>query len=524
MRRLGFLLALLLLGLLLPGPAAATTITLSGTSISVAGTGVSVQGTVATVTASGTYVVSGTLSDGQLVVAASSVVLSLSGASIKCSTGSPVLVNQSSGSTTVSLASGSINTLSDGFEYANPDDDPNAALFSKNSLTISGPGKLIVYGNYQDGITSKDGLVVNGGAVINVIAVDDAVRGKDYLLVQGNETVIEALAGTGVGLKSDNSASGQVTVQDGTIIIDAGSHAIEASTGVIVQGGILTLSAQGSGIYGTSSVTVDGGVFEIESNDHGIHSPGTVSINDGSFEIITGDDGLHGTGMVEITGGYVNIISCIEGIEGQIVDISGGTVRIKSSDDGINCASDSAENNYFYLAGNGYIYIDSTGDGVDSNGNMEMSGGTLIIHGPTTSECGALDYDIDFAMNSGTMIGSASCGIAETASEASSQNAILVALSSVQSAHTLFHLQSSSGTNIVTFSPTKEWQTMAFSSSGLVKGTSYAVYYGGTCTGSPTDGLYPSSCVYSSGTKFTTFTLSSTITVLGTNCVPQFAY
>src|SRR5690606_28538645 len=104
-------------------------------------------------------------------------------------------------------------------------DEPNAALYSTADLTITGTGALEVHGNANDGITSKDGLVIESGT-ITVDAVDDAVRGKDYVVVSGG--TLDLTAG-GDGIKSDNdedAALGYVYVADGDVTVTAGDDGI----------------------------------------------------------------------------------------------------------------------------------------------------------------------------------------------------------------------------------------------------------------------------------------------------------
>ncbi|NMC77717.1 MAG: carbohydrate-binding domain-containing protein, partial [Chloroflexi bacterium] len=169
-------------------------ILLNGDSISAEGQGVTVDGSTATITAAGTYSLTGSLSDGKIVVNSTdtgTVRLILNGASIYNSTSSPIYV-QNAEKTIIVLADQTENSVSDGTSYvfeSADEDEPHAAIFSKSDLTIYGNGTLTVNGNYNDGIASKDGLILSGGTVL-VNAVDDGIRGKDYLVVKdGNITV-----------------------------------------------------------------------------------------------------------------------------------------------------------------------------------------------------------------------------------------------------------------------------------------------------------------------------------------------
>lgn len=146
---------------------------------------VTVDGGTVTISAAGTYRLSGSLSDGQVVVAAGEedvVRIILDGAEISSSTGSPFVVQSANGAI-VFLADGSTNALRDAATYADTAEDaPNAALYSMADLTIAGTGSLSVKGNFNDGISSKDGLVLAAGNV-TVDATDDGIVGKDYAVL-----------------------------------------------------------------------------------------------------------------------------------------------------------------------------------------------------------------------------------------------------------------------------------------------------------------------------------------------------
>ena len=187
--------------------AAATKIALSGAGATIEGEGAFAEGSTVTISAAGTYVVSGELADGALVVNATDqdkVQVVLAGASIRNADGAALEVRQAD-KVFVTLAEGSQNTLADGAEYAltEGEDEPNAALFSKGDLTINGTGALTVEGNYRHGVNSKDDLVVTGGA-ITVTAVEDGLRGKDCVKIADGSFTVTA---GGDGVKSRDRKS-----------------------------------------------------------------------------------------------------------------------------------------------------------------------------------------------------------------------------------------------------------------------------------------------------------------------------
>ncbi len=521
----------------------------------VATSGVTVDGTSVIVTSGGTYELSGELADGELIVEAgdAEVQLILDGVDITNSTGAAIAV-MSAGQVTVILADGSANSLTDGSTYvlADGEDEPNAALYSKADLSIGGEGTLAVTGNYNDGITSKDGLVIDGGTVV-VIAVDDGIRGKDYVVVE--DGALEISAG-GDGIKADNEEDadkGFISISGGALDIDAGGDGVQAATDVIITGGEFDITTGGGSaaslgadasakaVKGAVSVVIEGGSFAIDSADDAIHSNESVVINNGSFEIRTGDDAVHADNTVEVNGGSITVTESYEGIEGTIVTINGGDIDIVASDDGLNVAGgvdgsgtlnaagapsedgfrtrpgggpggggtvgeagggtppvETPGEYYLYING-GVISIDAYGDGIDSNGYVVMTGGTVIIDGSTSSRDSALDHNGTFEMNGGTLIGTNIDGMMSEGINAGTQAAIYFTTSSAISGGEVVHIAGADGAAIATFETTNDFSVVVFSSPDLVAGETYEVSIGGTAGGADTYGLYAADA-YSAGT------------------------
>ncbi len=501
-------------------------IVLNENSIIGEGEGITIDGSKLTITSSGTYSLSGGLSNGQIIVNTEDeeiVRLILNGVDITCSNNAPIYV-LSAKKTMLVLAGNTENFLTDGTSYIleyPEENEPNAAIFSKSDLTIYGDGTLTVQGNYNDGIASKDGLIVTTGN-INVRSVDEGIRGKDYLIVKNGNITVES---DGDGFKSNNvddASLGYITIENGVINITAGGDAIDAEKDVEINSGNITLTSGGKGINSEISTAIEGGVLTINSGDDAIYSSGNVIINNGSIVISSDDDGIHADRDLLINGGDINITKSFEGIESADGDISinGGEIHIVSSDDGLNLAaggdtepgSSLAANYYLYING-GYIVIDANGDGIDANASVVMTNGDLIINGSTVSNNSALDYDGSFEMNGGFVVAVGSSKMAEAPGASSSQNSILVNFSSIQNAGYLVHIKNQTGEELLTFSPVKTYQSVAFSSSKLIMGSSYDVYLGGSSSGTATDGLYLDG-TYSPGTKYTSFTISGTVTIV----------
>ena len=516
-------------------------IVLNGSSITVDAADVTANGSIVTITSSGTYSISGSLDDGQIIVSTDdeeTVRLILNGVYISSSTNSPIYVVEAK-KTVIVLADNTENYVTDGtlYVYDNSDDnEPNAAIFSKDNLTIHGRGSLTVNGNFNDGIACKKGLLITSGK-IKVNAVDDGIRGKDYLVVKDGNITVHAV---GDGLKSnedEDAALGFVDIETGVINITSGDEAITAATDVLIADGVLTLSSGGGssnnnsgvsskGIRASTCIVVDGGAITVDAADDGFYSNGTLTINGGSLSIYAGDDGIHADSSIVVNGGNINIIKSYEGIESNsVISINDGNIHITSSDDGINvaggndgsgmrgqsCDFSSSDNYHLYING-GYTVIDATGDGIDSNGSIVMTGGKAIVNGPTSNNNGALDYST-CKVTGGLLLAAGSAGMAQDPGTSSTQYSILLDFGSMQQAGTLVNIQTSRGTEILSFAPSKAFQSIAFSSPNLLKGSRYDVYYGGSSTGTVIDGLYQDG-VYTPGSKYTSFTVSSAVTAV----------
>lgn len=515
------------------------TITLNGTSATTNSTNVAISGTTVTVKAQGTYRVSGTLANGQLLVTSKDtgvVRLVLDGITISNSGDAPLFVTKAAKAVII-LADNTVNTLTDGTTYPSGAEE-NAALFSKANLSIGGTGALVVNARFNDGITSKDGLVISSGK-ITVTAVDDAIRGKDYLIVRnGNFT----LTAGGDGLKSDEEGDatlGYVLVNAGTFGVTSTGDGIQGQTAALVTGGTFTFkngggntvtiadSLSAKGVKGDSLIVIDGGTFTIDAADDGLHTNRSMVVNGGTLTIATGDDGddgVHADLDLTINGGNINVTKSYEGVENTLADmvINGGTIRVVSSDDGVNLsgagdtqpgAPGSGSSKYTLRINGGRITVLASGDGIDANGSIAMTGGCAIVHGPTANNNAPVDYDGTFQMTGGFLVATGSSGMAQAPGTSSTQPAILATFSATRSAGTVLHIQSSTGESILDFAPSKAFQSLAFSSPKLATGKSYTITFGGTESGTATDGIYESGTYTPSGAS-SSFTLQSIVSRL----------
>lgn len=294
-------------------------------------------------------------------------------------------------------------------------------------------------------------------------------------------------------------------------------------------------STSTKGIKSSSDITISGGTFNIDSADDAIHSNDTITIDGGDITIASGDDGIHSDTTLTINDGKVNIIKSYEGIESAVINIAGGQIHVIASDDGINVAGGndgsavngrpgqnnfSASGDYNLNIKGGYLVVDATGDGLDANGSIYMTGGTVIVNGPTDNGNGALDYDVIFEISGGFLVSAGSSAMAQGTSDSSTQYSIIMNYPQVQSAGTLVHLEDSEGNIIATFAPSKDYQSVVITSPDLKSDGTYTLYSGGTSTGTETDGLY-SDEEYQEGTEVVSFTISSSVTGLNESGVTE---
>ena len=308
-------------------------IKLEGDTISYEGDGAGVDGNVLTITSAGVFSISGTLNDGQIIVDSQydgTVTLILNGANITSSNSAPIFVRNAE-KVIISLANGTQNVVTDGATYVFDSvdlDEPNAAIFSKDDLTVNGSGSLTVNANFNNGIASKDNLKITGG-VITVNAVNDGIKGKNYIAVNNGTITVNAGAD---GLQSNNdedAEKGFVLIKGSTLNITSVMDGIQAETSLAINGGTVSISTGGGssqsydsdvsakGFKANVDITIAGGVVNIDSFDDAISSNVSVTINGGDTLISSGDDGIHANSAITFTGGSVNITKSYEGLKAR---------------------------------------------------------------------------------------------------------------------------------------------------------------------------------------------------------------
>lgn len=379
-------------------------------------------------------------------------------------------------STTISEADGTEITLSEG----------------ENLITKA--GTYIVTGTISNGyihvkasdkdevkIILKDASITNeNGPAIYVES-----NGNTYIYLSGNNT-INAKATTDLNGAIYSKADLLIDNYDenSSLKITSNIDGIVSKDDLEIDGGNITISAGDDGIVGKDSLKITDGTFNITSTSIGMKSSnedeadkGNVEITGGTFNISSGGKGIKAIRNMLISGGKITISKSYEGLEANAVTISGGTISITASDDGIN-ATNSDGSNKVNVSGDakltisgGNVYVNSTGDGLDSNGSIYISGGTIFVDGPTSDRDGPVDCDGAIEISGGTLIAVGSSGMAQNATK-SSQVSVLINLTSSQSGTLTF--------GDITYTPSKQYKSVLISSSSLSTGKSYDLKIGGT--------------------------------------------
>lgn len=232
-----------------------------------------------------------------------------------------------------------------------------------------------------------------------------------------------------------------------------------------------------------SKLLIQDGTFNIDSEEDALHSDGYLAIAETTLTASSGDDGIHADEKIDIYAGTITIANSYEGLEGKEIVINGGEVDITASDDGINVSGDAAETDsetsYTITINNGKVKVNADGDGIDVNGSGYVSGGTVIVEGPTNSGNGGLDYDGKFEVTGGMLIVTGCQGMAMTPSEGTTINTVATAVNT-QAAGTEVTLTDSEGNVLLTVTPEKEFSHIVISSSEIKTGGSYKIMAGTT--------------------------------------------
>lgn len=468
-------------------------ITLSDAGIEIVGDGCEADGSCLKIKEAGVYEISGSLSNGSIYVNAdreSEVHLIFNGVTVHNETSAAVYCKKAA-KVTVTLAEGSVNTLSDGAAYvfAEGEDEPDATLYAKHDLVINGAGKLAVTSAYKDAVKGKDALYILGGE-LTVKSAEDGIVGRDLLYVAEGIVTVDAAADA---LKASNDVDeglGNISIDGGSFTLTAGTDGVQAENDLTITGGTFlvktgggsinasvkndsfgfggekgwgkwgdwgasgesdtedTDTASAKGLKAGSLVSVTGGRFTLDTSDDSIHCNANVIISGGEITISSGDDGVHADETLEIScDSKIRITKSYEGLEALKIVISGGEIDITAGDDGLNAAGGAdgsgfgrpgmgmfGEGEGEVIVNGGTIRVDAGGDGFDSNGDLTINAGVITVFGSTGGGEGALDYGGTFCLNGGTVFAAGGSVMGLAPSNTSGQYSLVAGLASQEQA------------------------------------------------------------------------------------------
>lgn len=483
----------------------AVTITLNGDSATAsAQDGVSIDGSTITIGAEGIYILTGNLTNGQIIIDApktDKVQLVLKNATINCDTSAAIYVRQAD-KVFITLEAGSKNALSNTSDFVAIDENSiDAVLFSKEDLTLNGTGALTITAAYGHGVVSKDELVITGGDY-TVTAAGHGFSGKDSIQILDGSFAITSGKDGFQSENNDDSTLGLLYIAAGDYTIQAGGDALSAAAQLQIDGGSFHLTA-GTGSTGTltadmsakgiksgGDLLIKDGSFVIDSTDDSIHTNGNLTLAGGDYTIASGDDGIHADSAANILAGTIRITKSYEGIEGATLLISGGDISLISRDDGLNAAggndgssvaerpgrgSFSSSGGAITISG-GRIVIDASGDGIDSNGTLTITGGETYVSGPTDRGNSALDCDGAATITGGILVAPGSSGMAQGFGSDSTQGWILYNVTTSQTGE--IRLEGVDGA-ILSYTPPKAYNSVLLSAPAIRQGESYTLVMGG---------------------------------------------
>lgn len=406
---------------------ASVTITLEGDTATASSDIVTIDGSTINITEEGTYVVSGILNDGSIVIETADdkkVQLVLNGASITSRDSAAIYIKESD-KVFITTGAGTENVLTNSGEFVQTDDNTvDGVIFSKGDLTLNGEGNLRIETEYGHGVVTKDDLVITSG----------------------------------------------------TYVINASNHGLAGKDSVRIANGDFTIDVEGDAIHASNTQDTE---------------KGYVYIAGGSFQIASGDDAVHAETKLLVEGGDLNITECYEGLEGLTIDVTGGNINIVASDDGLNAAGgndqsgneagwgmmDTNADAYVNIAG-GSLYVNAEGDGLDSNGSLYVSGGETYVVGPRNSGNGAMDYAISGQISGGTFVATGMSGMAMNFDSSSTQGAIMNNSATSLPVGSVIELTDSTANVLLSYTTEKECNSVVISCLGIEKDQTYTLKIG----------------------------------------------
>ena len=508
----------------------ATEITLSDSKSTCDSPAVRISDNQITITRAGTYVLSGSLTNGQIVVDASDekVQIVLKDASINCDTSAALYV-KSADKVFVTLAENTSNTLTNTKDFVAIDDNNiDGVIFSKSDLSLNGSGTLTIHAAYGHGIVSKDDLVITSGTY-DITAARHALSGKDSVRIADGVFTLNAKKDGIHSENTDNDEKGFIYIADGTFSITCDSDGMDAEETLQVDGGTITIAAGDDGLHADGDLVLNDGTVTITKSYEGLEGK-TVTITGGSYAVTSSDDGVNAAG--DGTAGDSSDSASSDSSKDQKAPSGTPPERPQNSSDSTEMPqppqnsdsteapqppqnSDSTEMpdapkgapdgnggpgpgdmeeatdyNLIQISG-GTLTVNAGGDGLDSNGDLTVTGGEIYIDGPVQGGDGALDCSGTATISGGTVIAAGSSGMAENFSSSSTQGSMLVTVSDAMVSGEIT-LQDSNGNTLLSYTPAKSYNSVVISCPKLTRGETYTLLAGDTTTTVTLDSLVKS--------------------------------
>lgn len=398
---------------------------LNGDSATASSNSVKISGSTVQITEEATYIISGTLNNGIILVDAEDTAklqIVLNGVSIT-NESSAALYILSADKVFVTLAEGTENTLANGGSFIAIDENNiDAVVFSKQDLTFNGTGNLIITSSNGNGIVGKDDLVFTGGNY-TINTSSHGIEANDSVRITGTTQITVDAGKDGIHCENnDDTSLGFIYISAGTLNIEAEGDGISASAymqivdgkfSVLAGGGSENGSSQSSNTWGafmggdmppgqqsssntattedstsmkgiktSGTLNIFSGSFQINSSDDCIHSNSSITIYGGTFELASGDDAVHADETLTVTACDMNISESYEGLEALHIDIQGGTIKLVAADNGLNAAG-GTDSSGTTGGRDGMFGGERGGMGgmnSSSNGTIVISGGDLYIN------------------------------------------------------------------------------------------------------------------------------------------------
>lgn len=448
-----------------------------------------------TIKAVGTYVLSGSLSEGTIYISAEAtssedtVELILNGVSISNSGKHTLSVNgttiapgpiysANSAKLDIKCLKDSASVVKDSRASSLSVGDDSAAIFSNKKLQIKGAGSLAVTATYQNGIAS-DSKIEAAKSTLAVTGYSHALKAHNSIILGGAEDLgsftLKATASDATCVRvdevdtvttpvygnaeTDDEIAG-IEIKDGAYVISSADNALSSEAYLYMEGGNGTISSTaGKGIRSALNLFVDGGSFSVKTpKDDCIHSTsGSISCSGGSYTLTTGTtqgcQGIKANTKLIMTGGSFNVTASYEGISAPVMDIRGGVTSVVSTDDGWNAGGTGSQTdkNCSLTISGGTHYVYAGGDGLDSNGYFYIKGGTTVVAAPSSGGNGPLDSGdgCEITVSGGNILAYGVSGMTE--SLAGTQNSVVLA------SHTSF----ASGNYYVIVQGSNQWAVKA---------------------------------------------------------------